>query len=236
MRETTPEVPKPLVEIGGRPILWHVMSLYAAQGLSRFVLLLGHGAEEISEFAAEHSPEWDVTCIDTGTDTPTGGRLAAAREYLDQGTFCATYADGLADIDIGELLSFHRRHPGAATVTVVRPTNPWGVVDFADDGRVDGFVEKPRLAAWVNGGFFAMEPRALGSIGPEDALEKAPLEALAAAGELYAYRHDGFWQCMDTYKDTLVLNSLWAGGNPPWRAGAPLAGVGRTRVGADTRP
>jgi glucose-1-phosphate cytidylyltransferase len=222
MRESAETVPKPLVEIGGRPILWHVMSLYASQGLSRFVLLLGNGADEISTFTADLPPEWDVTCIDTGIGTPTGGRIALAREYLEEGTFCVTYADGLADIDLGDLLSFHRGHGRAATVTVVRPTNPWGVVRLADDGRVDSFVEKPRLASWVNGGFFVMEPRTLAAIGREDALERAPLESLAAAGELHAFRHDGFWECMDTYKDTLILNRLWDGGEAPWRAFAPV--------------
>lgn len=221
MRETAAPVPKPLVEIGGRPILWHLMSLYASQGLSRFVLLLGHGADEISAFSADLPPEWDVTCVDTGTDTPTGGRLVLARQFLDEGTFCATYADGLADVDLARLLEFHRGHGRAGTVTVVRPSNPWGVVDLADGDRVDRFVEKPRLSAWVNGGFFVMEPRALASMGPEDALEEGPLESLAAAGELYAYRHDGFWQCMDTYKDTLVLNGLWDEGKAPWRAFVP---------------
>ena len=218
MRESAETVPKPLVEIGGKPILWHVMSLYASQGFSRFLLLLGHGGPEISAFAAGLPGNWDVTCVDTGLETPTGGRIARARSWLEDGAFCVTYADGLADIDLGDLLSFHRDHGRAATVTVVRPTNPWGVVHLSDDGRVDGFVEKPRLDAWVNGGFLVMEPRALAHIGEDDVLERAPLESLTEAGELYAFRHEGFWDCMDTYKDTLVLNRLWDIGEAPWRA------------------
>jgi glucose-1-phosphate cytidylyltransferase len=216
MREAGETLPKPLVEIGGYPILWHVMSLYAAQGLSDFVLLLGYGADRIREFA-ETCP-WNVTCVDTGLETPTGGRVARAREHLEGGTFCLTYADGVADIDLTKLLEYHRGHGGAATMTVVRPLNPWGVAHIADDGRVDGFSEKPRLDSWINGGFMVMEPRALEHMGPDDILERAPLEALAAEGELRAYRHEGFWDCMDTYKDNLLLNELWERGEAPWRS------------------
>jgi glucose-1-phosphate cytidylyltransferase len=218
MREHGETVPKPLVEIGGRPILWHVMSLYAGQGLSRFVLLLGHGAERIAAFASTLPADWEVECLDTGLDTPTGGRVARAREHLDRGTFCLTYADGVADLDLGALLAFHRSHGGAATMTVVRPANPWGVAHLDGDGRIRGFDEKPRVDSWVNGGFMVMEPRALEAIGPDDVLERGPLKRLAAGGELFAFRHDGFWDCMDTYKDTLLLNELWARGEAPWRA------------------
>ena len=215
MREAGESLPKPLVEIGGHPILWHVMCLYAAQGLSDFVLLLGHGADRIREFAA--TCPWNIVCVDTGADTPTGGRVARAREHLEGGTFCLTYADGVADIDLGRLLDFHRAHGRLATMTVVRPRNPWGVARVADDGRVEGFAEKPRLDSWVNGGFFVMEPGALERISPDDLLERAPIEALAAAGELHGFRHEGFWDCMDTYKDNLLLNELWERGEAPWR-------------------
>ena len=217
MRGEGPALPKPLVEVGGRPILWHVMALYAAQGLSRFVLLTGYGAREIEAFAVTLPAEWDVTCVDTGLATPTGGRVARAREQFEDGTFCLTYADGLADIDLQALLGFHRDHGRAATMTVVQPQNPWGVVHIAADDRIDAFEEKPPLDCWVNGGFFVMEPSALDAIGPDDILEREPLEALARDGELSAYRHDGFWDCMDTYKDTLLLNELWETGAAPWR-------------------
>jgi glucose-1-phosphate cytidylyltransferase len=216
MREAAETVPKPLVEIGGRPILWHVMSLFASQGMTRFLLLLGHGGEQIRSFA-ERLGEWDVECHDTGLDIGTGGRIHQVAAHLGGGTFCLTYADGLADIDLGALLAFHRGHGRAATMTVVRPRNPWGVAQLRNDGRVAGFEEKPRLDSWVNGGFFVMEPAALGYIGPDEALERRPLESLSAAGELYAYRHEGFWDCMDTYKDTLLLNELWDRGQAPWR-------------------
>ena len=218
MRGEGPPLPKPLVEVGGRPILWHVMSLYAAQGLSRFVLLTGHGADEIEAFAATLPAEWDVTCVDTGPGTPTGGRVARAREHFERdGTFCLTYADGVADIDLRALLAFHKEHGKAATMTVVRPANPWGVVHIADGDRIDSFEEKPPLDCWVNGGFFVMEPRALDAIGPDDVLERRPLEQLSRDGELFAYRHNGFWDCMDTYKDTVLLNELWERGEAPWR-------------------
>jgi glucose-1-phosphate cytidylyltransferase len=215
MRETAETVPKPLVEIGGRPVLWHVMCLFAAQGLTRFVLLLGHGGDRIRAFA-EGLP-WEVECVDTGLDTNTGGRVHRAAGRLGGGTFCLTYADGLADLDMRSLIGFHRSHGRAATMTVVRPSNPWGVAQLRNDGRVDGFEEKPRLDSWVNGGFCVMEPAALEFIGPDDVLERRPFESMAAAGELYAYRHEGFWDCMDTYKDTLLLNELWEKGQAPWR-------------------
>jgi glucose-1-phosphate cytidylyltransferase len=209
-------VPKPLVEIGGRPILWHVMSIYAAQGLNRFILLTGHGADRIDAFAATTPHDWDVTSVDTGLDTPTGGRVARARHLLEDGTFCLTYADGVADIDLTALLAFHEQAATAATMTVVRPQNPWGVANL-DGDHVKGFAEKPPLDCWVNGGFFVMEPRALDAIGPDHVLEREPLEALAATKDLAAYRHQGFWDCMDTYKDTLLLNELWEHDRAPWR-------------------
>jgi glucose-1-phosphate cytidylyltransferase len=216
MREAAETVPKPLVEIGGKPILWHVMRLFAAQGLTRFVLLLGHGGDHIRAFA-EGLGDWTVECVDTGLDTDTGGRVHRVAERLQGGRFCLTYADGLADIDMRSLIAFHGAHGRAATMTVVRPRNPWGVAQLRNDGRVEGFEEKPRLESWVNGGFCVMEPAALGFIGPDDVLERRPFESMATAGELYAYRHEGFWDCMDTYKDTLLLNELWERGQAPWR-------------------
>jgi len=214
MRHDGEAVPKPLVEVGGRPILWHVMSLYAGQGFERFLLLTGNGAGKVEEFAADLP--WDVTCLDTGADTPTGGRVHRAREELSGETFCLTYADGVADIDLRALLGFHRERGAAATITVVQPANPWGVAEL-DGDRVTGFHEKPKLESWVNGGFMVMEPRALDYVGENDVLERAPLERLAHENELVAFRHTGFWDCMDTYKDTLLLNELWHRGEAPWR-------------------
>jgi glucose-1-phosphate cytidylyltransferase len=224
MVESGATMPKPLVQVGGRPILWHVMSLYAGQGLSRFLLLLGHGAHELRRFARGLPDRWEVTCLDTGPDTPTGGRVALAREHLEGSRFCLTYADGVANIDLASLLSFHESHGRLATMTVVRPRNPWGVASVEPDGRVEGFEEKPRLRDWVNGGFMVLEPGALDHIGLDDVLERRPLAELASTGQLHAYRHTGFWDCMDTYKDTLLLNELWERGEAPWRTLVEITG------------
>jgi glucose-1-phosphate cytidylyltransferase len=211
-------VPKALVEIGGRPIVWHVVRIYAAQGFERFVLATGYMGEAVAEFAAaERWPEGvAVECVDTGLDTPTGGRIARLGERLAGESFCVTYADGVADVDLGAQLDFHRGHRGLATMTVVQPRLQWGVAEIAGD-RVAGFVEKPRSEHWINGGFFCFEPGALDHIGADSVLEREPLEALAADDQLRAFRHQGFWDCMDTYKDAVVLNDLWASGEAPWR-------------------
>jgi len=218
LRERTESVPKALVEIGGRPILWHVVQIYAAQGFDRFLLATGYMGEAVEEFAvAERWPEGvRVECVDTGLDKPTGGRISALADRLDGGTFCVTYVDGVADIDLEALLEFHANHGAPATVTVVRPNLQWGVAELAGD-EVAGFVEKPRSEHWINGGFLCFEPESLGYLGPQSVLEREPLEQLAAQGQLRAYRHEGFWDCMDTYKDAVVLNDLWSAGRAPWR-------------------
>jgi glucose-1-phosphate cytidylyltransferase len=221
-------VPKALVEIGGRPILWHVIGIYAAQGFERFLLATGHLGEMVGEFVdAEAWPaDVRVDCVDTGADTPTGGRLAMiGAERLDDERFCATYADGVADIDLEALLHFHAGEGALATMTVVRPQLQWGVADVGKDGRVAGFSEKPRSEHWINGGFFCFESGALDYLDEDSVLEREPLRQLAADGELRAHRHEGFWDCMDTYKDAVMLNDLWAKGEAPWgawsAAGAP---------------
>ena len=219
LRERTESVPKALVEIGGRPILWHVVQIYAAQGFERFLLATGYMGEAVAEFAAaERWPEGvRVECVDTGLDTPTGGRVARLGERVGDGTFCVTYADGVADVDLGALLDFHRGHGELGTMTVVRPHLQWGVAELGEDGRVDGFAEKPRSEHWINGGFLCFEQGALGYLDEESVLEREPLRRIAADGRLHAYRHEGFWDCMDTYKDAVVLNDLWASGEAPWR-------------------
>jgi glucose-1-phosphate cytidylyltransferase len=219
LRERTETVPKALVEIGGRPILWHVIQIYAAQGFDHFLLATGYLGEAVEEFVATEA--WpcrvEIECVDTGLDTPTGGRIALLAEQLGDGTFCATYADGVADIDLSSLLDFHHGHGEAATMTVVQPHLQWGVAELAGDGRVDGFVEKPRSEHWINGGFFCFEPAALAYLDEDSVLEREPLERLAADGRLRAHRHEGFWDCMDTYKDAVVLNDLWEADEAPWR-------------------
>jgi glucose-1-phosphate cytidylyltransferase len=219
LRERTESVPKALVEIGGRPILWHVIQIYAAQGFKRFLLATGYMGEAVAEFAAaERWPEGVVVeCVETGVDTPTGGRVARLAERLRDETFCLTYADGVADVDLGTLLGFHAGCGGLATMTVVRPHLQWGVAELGEDGRVSGFAEKPRSEHWINGGFLCLEPGALAYLDEESVLEREPLRRLAADGQLHAFRHEGFWDCMDTYKDAVVLNDLWASSGAPWR-------------------
>jgi len=218
LRERTESVPKALVEIGGRPILWHVIQIYAAQGFDRFLLATGYMGEAVAEFAAaERWPDGvRVEAVDTGLDTPTGGRVAALAEWLEGERFCATYADGVADVDLGDLLDFHQEQGALATVTVVRPDLQWGVAELAGD-VVTGFVEKPRSEHWINGGFFCFEPGVFSYLDADSVLEREPLTRLAADGQLRAFRHGGFWDCMDTYKDAVVLNDLWAEGRAPWR-------------------
>ena len=218
LRERTESVPKALVEIGGRPILWHVIQIYAAQGFDRFLLATGYMGEAVAEFAAaERWPEGvRVEAIETGLDTPTGGRIAALGEQLGGERFCATYADGVADVDLDALLDHHAAHGALATVTVAQPNIQWGVAEL-DGDRVTGFVEKPRSEHWINGGFFCFEPGVLDYLDTESVLEREPLVRLAADDQLRAYRHEGFWDCMDTYKDAVELNDLWAAGRAPWR-------------------
>ncbi len=230
LQADVPGIPKPLVEIGGRPILWHVIQIYAAQGFADFVLCTGYRGELIERFAAETTWPDGVTvrCVDTGLDTPTGGRIHAVGDLVRDGTFLATYADGVADVDLAELVAFHRAHGALATMTVVRPELQFGVADVDADDRVLGFHEKPRSDHWINGGFFVFEPGVLDVLGPDSVLEREPLEALAARGELRAYRHAGFWDCMDTYKDAVLLNDLWDGDAAPWKVwqDAPAARSG----------
>jgi glucose-1-phosphate cytidylyltransferase len=219
LREHTQELPKPLVEIGGHPIVWHVIRLYAAHGFQRFLLATGYKGELIADFAAaERWPEGvDVECVDTGADTSTGGRIKLLGELLGgEESFCVTYADGVADIDLDALLAFHRAHRALATMTVVRPRLQFGVTELAGK-LVSGFREKPRSEHWINGGFFCFAAGVLEHLDEDSVLERGPLEGLAAAGELRAYRHEGFWECMDTYKDAVALNDLWACGEAPWR-------------------
>ncbi|HEX6391284.1 MAG TPA: sugar phosphate nucleotidyltransferase [Solirubrobacteraceae bacterium] len=216
LQERTAEIPKPLVEIGGKPIVWHVVQLYAVRGFREFVLLCGYKGGLIEEWAAgETWPEGvTVRCVDTGVDTPTGGRI---RRAAPSGRFAATYADGVADIDLAELIAFHDGHGALASMTVVRPELQFGVTELDGDGTVTGFHEKPRSEHWINGGFFVFEPGVVDYLSEDSVLEREPLERLAAEGQLRAFRHSGFWDCMDTYKDAIVLNDLWAAGDAPWK-------------------
>jgi glucose-1-phosphate cytidylyltransferase len=221
LQEHTQEIPKPLVEIGGWPIVWHVIQLYAVQGFRNFILATGYKGELIERFAAELQwPEGvSVQCEDTGLETPTGGRIKLLEDHLaGEERFCATYADGVANIDLEALLEFHAQHGAIATMTVVRPELQFGVTELdGEDGRVTGFKEKPRSEHWINGGFFCMERDTLNYLERDSVLELGPLQRLAKENELRAYRHEGFWECMDTYKDAVTLNDLWTSGSAPWR-------------------
>jgi glucose-1-phosphate cytidylyltransferase len=241
LQEHVKEIPKPLVEIGGMPIVWHVVQLYAAQGFRRVLLATGYKGDLIERFVA--GGRWPagvvVECVDTGLETQTGARIKQLEPLLaGEEIFCATYADGVADVDLEALLAFHAGHGALATMTVVRPRLQFGVTELDADGRVSGFREKPRSEHWINGGFFCFGAAVLDYLEGDSVLERAPLEQLAADGQLRAFRHQGFWDCMDTYKDAVALNDLWASGTAPWRlwreehdqAPGPVGGEGPAAV------
>lgn len=232
--------PKPMIEIGGRPILWHIMKIYSHYGINDFVICLGYRGYVIKEYFANYflhmsdvtfdmaqnrmevhqnsAEPWRVTLIDTGPDTMTGGRLKRVCDHIGDETFCFTYGDGVADIDIAAQLAFHRAHGKLATVTAIQPPGRYGALDI-DAGRVLSFQEKPAGdGAWINGGFFVLEPRVIDCIDDDQtSWEATPLVQLAAQGELMSYQHRGFWQPMDTLRDKNQLEDLWAGGRAPWK-------------------
>ena len=221
MGEETQLRPKPLVEVGGRPIVWHILKLYQHYGFNDFIICAGYAGDMLADhFAREKDENWRVQVVDTGLHTATGGRLKRIRHLLGDETFCMTYGDGVADVDLKSLLEFHRTHRKLVTVTAVQPTLPFGVINFHTlAGGTVGFEEKPRLhAVWVNSGFFVIEPRALDVIsGDDEAWENGPLEHLAHDGQLAAFRHEGFWHCMDTPKDRQVLEDLWKTDRASWK-------------------
>lgn len=211
----TLEIPKPLMEVGDSPILQHVMAIYARQGFCDFVLSAGYRADLVAAFAESLTRPWRVEVVDTGEDTGTAGRVLGCAPILGP-TFMATYGDGLGSVDLGALVAFHRSHGGAMTVTAVPLPSPYGTLEWDEQGRVRRFLEKPRLSDhWINAGFFVVDERAFEHWVGDD-LERDVLPALTDAGELYAYRHGGFWRSMDTYKDALELSALWREGGGPW--------------------
>ncbi len=238
--EETALRPKPMVEIGGRPILWHIMKIYAAHGITDFVICLGYKGYMIKEFFANYylhgadvtidtgtgeityhqavTEPWRVTLVETGLDTMTGGRLRRVAAYLDDGPFCMTYGDGVGAIDIRALIAFHRRHGKRATLTAVAPPGRFGALDI-NSSSVERFTEKPPGDdTYISGGFFVLERSVLDLIECDSAVwERGPMERLAAEGDLMAYRHDGFWHPMDTLRDTQHLESLWRSGEAPWK-------------------
>jgi len=239
LSEETTLRPKPMVEVGGKPILWHIMKIYAAHGIDEFVVCLGYKGYVIKEWFANYAlhtsdvtfdlrsgemqvhhsttEPWRITLVETGEDTMTGGRLKRVLPYVGDETFCFTYGDGVADIDVTALVAQHRGSGGLATVTAVQPSGRFGALEV-DDGRVSGFLEKPRGdGAWINGGFFVLEPGVGRYIAGDATIwERDPLERLAADGQLVPYYHRGFWHAMDTIRERQELEALWASGDAPW--------------------
>ncbi|HBB35052.1 MAG TPA: glucose-1-phosphate cytidylyltransferase [Cyanobacteria bacterium UBA9273] len=238
--EETETKPKPMVEIGGRPILWHIMMHYAHYGFKNFAIALGYKGEVIKKYIVDycslnhnlrvnlqtgivemhggHSPDWTVELIDTGITTNTGGRIKRLVPYMGNETFMLTWGDGVSDLNLQELLAFHRAHGKLATLTAVRPPARFGHLEL-DGNQIVEFSEKPQTKeGWINGAFFVLEPQVFDYIDGDDTQwEKAPLERLAQDGQLMAYRHDSFWQCMDTLRDKRLLESLWETGKAPWK-------------------
>jgi glucose-1-phosphate cytidylyltransferase len=216
LKEKTESLPKPLIEIGGRAILWHIMKIYAAHGFTDFVLCLGYKAQMIKEYFRE-SEGWAITFADTGEETNTGGRIKLIEKYIDGEDFMVTYGDGVSDIDIKKLVAFHKAHGHIGTVTAVNPPSQFGLLDIDSSGAVKRFREKPVTDRWINGGFFVFKKDFFKYLNADDILEKKPLEAISEEGHLRAYKHESFWKCMDTYKDTLSLNEVWSTGKAPWK-------------------
>lgn len=221
MGAETAEQPKPLLQVGDKPILWHILKIYQAHGIADFIICAGYNAHLIAEyFEQERGEPWRIEVKDTGDGTATGGRLRRVRPLLGEQTFCMTYGDGVADVDVTGLVAFHRRENRLVTVTAAQPRLPFGVVSFASaGGNGVGFEEKPRLPGlWVNSGFFVIEPAALDAVESDDEpWEQAPMSRLAAAGQVSGYRHTGFWQCMDAPRDRQLLTDLWLGQEAPWK-------------------
>jgi glucose-1-phosphate cytidylyltransferase len=260
LSEETTVIPKPMVEIGNYPILWHIMKIFSAYGVDDFIICCGYKGQVIKRFFADywlhHSDltvdlknhtirhhrngcePWKVTLIDTGEATMTGGRLKRVREHLDGGTFFLTYGDGVADVDIGALLAFHRSQDLLATVTAVKPPGRFGALSLdSDQQRVLSFREKPTGdGSWINGGFYVLEPEVIDYVDGDDTVwEREPMERLARDRQLSAHLHRGFWQPMDTLRDKHVLEELWEAGNPPWRVwdASPPSGASGVSTATD---
>lgn len=242
LSEETDLKPKPMAEIGTKPMLWHIMKIYSHYGFNDFVLCLGYKGYMIKEYFANYflhqadvtidmksnkmevhhkkAEPWRVTMVDTGLNTMTGGRIKRVQEYVGNKPFMLTYGDGVADVDMKKLIAYHKKHGKLATMTAIQPLGRFGAVDIAPNGAVRSFQEKPQGdGAWINGGFFVLDPKVFNYINGGDTTiwERAPLEGLAADGQLAAYTHTGFWKCMDTLRDKIELENLWNGGKAPWK-------------------
>ncbi|TAE23151.1 MAG: glucose-1-phosphate cytidylyltransferase [Candidatus Kapaibacterium sp.] len=238
--EETHVKPKPMIDIGGKPILWHIMKMYSHYGINDFVICLGYKGYVVKEYFANyylhqsdvtfdmvgnnvevhnnHAEPWRVTLVDTGDETQTGGRLKRVREYLGNETFCMTYGDGVSDVNIQDVISFHRKEGRAATLTAVQPPGRFGSLEI-EGAKIERFQEKPQGdGSWINGGFFVLEPSIFDVIEDDETIwERTSLESLTNQGQLSAYKHTGYWQPMDTLRDKMKLEELWASGNAPWK-------------------
>ena len=244
MREETEFRPKPMVEVGGKPVLWHIMKIFASHGIADFIVCIGYKGDVIKDYFLDYEArnndftitlgrsheiefhdqhlesDWRVTVADTGAVSQTGTRVRLVKRYVGNETFIVTYGDGLADVDVRRLLEFHKKHGKLATITTVRPLSRFGMVNVAEDRVVSQFREKPQVEDWVSAGFFVFEPQIFDYLGGDEddlVLEQQPLGRLAEAGQLVAYQHDGFWQPMDTYRESVMLNDLWDSGTAPWK-------------------
>ena len=242
LSEETVVKPKPMVEIGGKPILWHIMKMYSAHGVNEFIICCGYKGYVIKEYFANYflhqsdvtidlqtnsmqvhnnsSEPWKVTLVDTGLDTMTGGRIKRAQKYIGDKRFLLTYGDGVSDINIQKTVEFHKNHGKAITMSAIQPEARFGNLDIDENQNVNKFIEKPKTeAGWINGGFFVCEPKVFEYLSEDEGcvFEQAPLQGLAADGEMVAFKHDGFWQPMDTLRDNQKLNKLWKDGVAPWK-------------------
>jgi glucose-1-phosphate cytidylyltransferase len=241
LSEETALKPKPMIEVGGKPLLWHIMKHYSFYGHKEFVILLGYKGYLIKEYFANYwlhqsdvtidtaknemeihnnlSEDWKITLVDTGLDTMTGARVKKAQKYLGDETFMLTYGDGLCDVNINNLIEFHNTNKKIMTLTAIQPEGRFGSLDI-QEGKVNRFLEKPKGdGSWVNGGFFVCEPKIFEYLSGDDSLilEKKPMENLAKDGQLFSYQHDGFWKCMDTLRDKIQLTEMWESGNVKWK-------------------
>lgn len=241
MKEETEFRPKPMVEIGGKPVLWHIMKVLAQQGITDFIICAGYKSEFIKNYFANYGVsnldftiklgdqdsivyhgshdelEWTVTVLDTGLETMTGGRIKRAQKFIGDEPFLCTYGDGIADVNVGELLEFHQKHGKFATMTTTQLSSRFGVVDMNEDGTVTQFREKPKVNDWVNIGYFLFNQEVFDYLDENCVLEDAPLRTLAAEQQIGAFRHSGFWQPMDTQREYQILNDIWNKGNAPWK-------------------
>jgi len=216
LREYTETIPKPMVEIGSKPILWHLMKIYASHGFNEFILCLGYKGELIRDYFKNNDLGVKITFVDTGQETETGGRIKKIEPHIKDNVFFATYADGLADIDLNELLEHHSKSKKIATLTTVNPLSQFGVIEIDENDTIIKFKEKPLLNQWINGGFFVFSRGIFEYLKEDSVLEKEPFERLAADQQISAFKLKKFWKCMDTFKDVQLLNELSAKGDSPW--------------------